>query len=122
MKTAVGLLIPLITVTVQPTTGSTTGARTVGTLTVPVCAKGSVVMNHLLLAESGYLVDPGEDNPIFCNGGEEIIFTLTTKGTGTGGGWAWCAKRYHQIGAASASTNVKPYGTTTAGSIYVVTA
>jgi hypothetical protein len=122
VTTAVTTTAPLLTFTVQPTFGSATGARTLGTVTVPVSAVGSVVINYLLGAESGQLVDPGEDNPVYVNPGEEIICTLTTKGTGTGDGVAWAAKRHHQIGAITAQTITKPYGATTAGNVYIVTA
>lgn len=119
---AVTTTAPVLTFTVNPVPGTATGARTLGTLTVPVSVAGSVCINYILGAETSQLVDPGEDNPIYVNPGEEIVGTITAIGTGTGGGTPWVAKRYHQVGSITQQTIVKPYGSTVTGSIYIVTA
>ena len=100
----------LLTVTIQPTWGSTTNARTVGTLTL---ASSGSTTNDLVV---NYL---GDSDNREVSPGEEVIFTMTTACTGAG--IPILAMYPHLVGSQAAGTVTKPYGTPV-GSIKVVAA
>ena len=110
VTTAITVANGVVTVTIQPTWGSTTNARTVGTITL--ASSGSTTNDFVV----NYL---GDSDNREVNPGEEVIFTVST--VCTGAGIPVLAMYPHLIGSQAAGTVTKPYGTPV-GSVKVVAA
>lgn len=110
-----GATAPVLTVSVRPTFGSGTGARVVGTITIPITAVVGDVIQAVFSSDN-----------INVNPGEEVIVECTTKGASTGSGFVTAMYEFFLIGPTSGGTTTtpvvttKPYGTTKVGAIKLV--
>lgn len=105
----------VLTCYVNPTVGSTTSRRTVGTISI---ASGTAI-GDAVFGTFG-------DDDINVNPGEEITVELTTKATTAGAGYISAAFNCFHVGPTSGGsattprTTTKPYGTTKVGSVKLV--
>lgn len=110
-----GATAPVLTITVRPTFGSGTGARTVGTITIPATAIVGDVVEAVFSSDN-----------INVNPGEEVVVEVTTVGTGVGSGFVTAMFEAFLVGPTSGGTTsvpvvtTKPFGTTKVGQIKLV--
>jgi len=106
----------VLTCYVNPTVGSTTSRRTVGTISI---ASGTAI-GDVVYGTFG-------DDDINVNPGEEITVELTTKATTAGAGYLSVGLNCFHVGptsggsATSPRTTTKPYGAVKVGSVKLVT-
>src|SRR5580765_711334 len=106
----------VLTCYVNPTIGSVTSRRTVGTITI---LSGSAI-GDVIYGTFG-------DDDINVNPGEEVTVELTTKATTAGAGYVSAAFNCFHVGptsggtATTPKTTTKPYGAVKVGSVKLVT-
>ena len=105
----------VLTCYVNPTVGSTTSRRTVGTISI---ASGTAI-GDAVFGTFG-------DDDINVNPGEEVTVELTTKATTAGAGYVSAAFNCFHVGptsggsATTPKTSTKPYGAVKVGSVKLV--
>jgi hypothetical protein len=106
----------VLTCYVNPTVGSTTARRTVGTISI---ASGTAI-GDVAYGTFG-------DDDISVNPGEEVTVELTTKATGAGAGYVSAGYNCFHVGPTSGGTatvpkvTTKPYGAVKVGQVKLVT-
>jgi hypothetical protein len=106
----------VLTCYVNPTVGSTTARRTVGTITI---ASGTAI-GDAVFGTFG-------DDDISVNPGEEVTLELTTKATTAGAGYVSAGYNCFHVGPTSGGTatvpkvTTKPYGAVKVGQVKLVT-
>lgn len=107
-----GTSAPVITVSIRPSpvAATTTNARTVDTLTIPITATiGDVFRNGTVASSANSVINPGE----------VLVFTLTTiGGDADGEGYPYAIVELTTIGIRAAASEVsKPFLTNAIGTV-----